>query len=86
MEETQVIKTRRSIREYTSDTIKGEVINDILDCARLTPTARNVQPWLIGAVTDREILGKLGSTCNTGSFIADAGACFAVFALRNEKY
>ncbi|MFH1787756.1 MAG: nitroreductase family protein [Candidatus Altiarchaeota archaeon] len=86
MDATEFIKSRRSIRAYTDDEVPGYVIDDVLDCARLAPTARNVQPWLIGAVTDKDLLARLGGMCNTGPFIADAGVCFAVFCLRDEKY
>lgn len=86
MDDTDCIKTRRSIRSYKSLEIPEYVVEDILDCARLAPTARNIQPWLIGAVTDKKLLTDLGNMCNTGPFIADAPLCFAVFCLANEKY
>ncbi len=80
------LKNRRSVRLYTDDEIGDDVVEDVLDCARLAPTARNAQPWLIGAVRDRSLLGKLGSLADYGGFIAAAGVCFAVFTLRDEKY
>jgi nitroreductase len=86
MDPTELIKSRRSVRRFKSYEVPAYVIDDILECARLAPTARNRQPWLFGAVTERRLLGELGSMCDTGSFIADAGVCFAVFCLRNEKY
>ncbi|MGB4132227.1 MAG: nitroreductase family protein, partial [Tepidanaerobacteraceae bacterium] len=41
----RVIKERRSIREYLPKPIPREVLEDILDCGRLAPSARNIQPW-----------------------------------------
>jgi nitroreductase len=49
---TEVIKKRRSVRKFEPKPISEEIIKDILDCARLAPTAINIQPWLFGAVTD----------------------------------
>ncbi|MFH1403401.1 MAG: nitroreductase family protein [Candidatus Altiarchaeota archaeon] len=86
MESTDLIKNRRSVRGYTQDRIPLDVLDDVLECARLAPTARNVQPWKIIAVTDRRILEKLGETCSTGPFIANAAVCFTVFCLKDEKY
>ena len=86
MDETDLIKERKSIRAYNDDEVPEYVIDDVLDCARLAPTARNIQPWLIGAVTDKKLLQELGGLSDTGPFIADAGACFTVFCLRDEKY
>jgi len=86
MDQTEQIKSRRSVRKYKPYEVPAYVIEDILECARLAPTARNEQPWLFGAVTDKQLLRGLGRLANTGPFIADAGVCFAVFTLRGEKY
>ncbi|VVB52703.1 Nitroreductase family protein [uncultured archaeon] len=86
MDATALFKSRSSVRKYKPQVIADKIIDDILDCARLAPTARNVQPWLIGAVTDKSLLKKLGSMVETGPFIANAAVCFAVFTQKNEKY
>lgn len=86
MDSTDLIKSRRSVRAFTVDEVPAKVVDDIMDCARMAPTARNMQPWLIGAVTDKDLLKGLGGLANTGSFIAGAPLCFAVFCLREEKY
>jgi nitroreductase len=61
-------------------------VADILDCGRLAPTARNVQPWIIGAVTDKILIKKIAECTYYGRFIAGAGVCFAVFCIKREKY
>ena len=45
MELKEVINKRRSIRKFKKDDIKKEVIEDILNCGRLAPSAKNRQPW-----------------------------------------
>ena len=77
MSKTKVIKDRRSIRSYKPDPVSEDVIRDILDCGRLAPTARNVQPWLLGAVTDAGLRGTLADMTEYGKFIADSPVCFA---------
>ncbi|MFC2162772.1 nitroreductase family protein [Candidatus Altiarchaeota archaeon] len=86
MECTDLIRSRHSVRRYTLDKIPDDVVTDILDCGRLAPTARNIQPWKIGAVKDRDLLLRIGDTCETGPFIKDCSVCFAVFCLKDEKY
>jgi nitroreductase len=83
---TKIIKQRRSVRRYKADPVPEEVIRDVLDCARLAPTARNKQPWLIGAVTDPELRGEIAHLADHGRFIDQAPVCFAVFSLKKEKY
>lgn len=83
---TMTIKSRRSVRKYRPTTIPQHVIQDVLDCGRLAPTARNLQPWLFGAVTDKKILGQLAELVPNGPFIADAAVCIAVFGRPDETY
>lgn len=83
---TKFIKQRRSVRSFTSDPVTESVIRDILDCARLAPTARNLQPWLLGAVTDQELRHRISDLTEYGKFIRESPVCFAVFTLASAKY
>jgi nitroreductase len=86
MDFTDIIRSRRSVRRYQEKSIPQKDIDDILNCARLAPTAINIQPWLIGCVTDNALLQKLAATADHGKFIKDAAACFAVFCEKSQKY
>ena len=56
----EVVKTRRSIRRYRSDPVPEEVLNQILDAARLSPSAGHRQPWHFILVKDAETKTRLG--------------------------
>ena len=86
MDFTDVIKSRRSIRRYQEKAIPQKDLDEVLLCAHLAPTAINIQPWLIGCVTDRALLQKLGEIADHGHFIKDAAACFTVFCEKGQKY
>ena len=45
METRKSIEERRSVRNYTKEKISWKNIEDILDCGRLAPSAKNRQPW-----------------------------------------
>ncbi|MCQ8894770.1 MAG: nitroreductase family protein [Methanolinea sp.] len=83
---TTIIKSRHSVRKYKPDTVEEKVIRDVLECARHAPTAMNLQPWLIGVIRDRELLGKIAGLTDHGKFIAEASVCFAVFGEKRTKY
>jgi len=55
----KVIKTRRSIRCYKPDPVPNEVLNQILEAARLAPSAGHHQPWHFIVVKDPETKKKL---------------------------
>lgn len=46
------IINRRSIRKYKSTDVSKEIMEDIIDCARLAPSAKNRQPWKFLIVKD----------------------------------
>ncbi len=82
----RVIKERRSVREYISKPIPKEVLEDILDCGRLAPSARNLQPWLFVVITEKQTKEKIAKLALYGKFIADAGACISVFCERDARH
>ena len=52
MELKETIKNRRSIRKYKNTEISKKIIEDLIDCARLAPSAINRQPWKFVIVTN----------------------------------
>ena len=41
----QVLKSRRSIRRYLTDTVQDDVLHKLLEAATWAPSAHNKQPW-----------------------------------------
>jgi nitroreductase len=83
---TQVMKSRRSVRKFERKPVPEEIVRDILDCARLAPTANNVQPWIFGAVADANLKRQVSELTDYGKFIKDCAVCFTVFADSTTKY
>lgn len=81
----ETIKKRRSVRKYLDKPISKEILKEIINAGRLAPTARNDQPWEFVAVTNRELLRKVGGATDYGKFICDAAACVVV-CCRDTKY
>jgi nitroreductase len=55
----EILQTRRSVRGYTSQTVKEEDIKVIFEAARVAPSACNSQTWRFIAVTDRALIQKI---------------------------
>lgn len=85
METFEAINTRVSIREYQTKPVDKHLIEKIIDAARRAPTARKVEPWEFIAVTQKDILEKLGSIADHGPFIKNAACCIAIFC-KDTKY
>ena len=52
MELKEAINKRRSIRKFNNSYISKDIIEDLIDCARLSPSAKNRQPWKFVIVKD----------------------------------
>jgi len=61
MDLIEAIKTRKSIRAFTSEKVPKNVIEDILNIAGRAPSAMNSQPWEFTVITG-DILDKIRST------------------------
>jgi nitroreductase len=72
MEFYEVIRTRRSVRSFKPDPIPEDVLERILDAARIAPSGSNRQPWLFIIVKDSEVKRKLAEYCSNQMFIAEA--------------
>jgi len=78
MDALRAIKERSSSRSFTDEPVPENVIEDIIDCARLAPTSRNLQPWEFIVVTDAGRLAEIADLADYGKFIARAAACIVV--------
>jgi len=78
MDILEVIKTRRSIREYKPDPISEEEINKILEAGRWAPSASNRQPWRFIVLRSMETKKKLADTLTWGGFLSQAPLGIAV--------
>ena len=85
MEALEAIKTRRSVRSFNEKPVSREIIEQIIDGARLAPSANNIQPWEFVVVTDQTVREEIANATDYGKFIADAPVCIAVFC-KDTKY
>jgi nitroreductase len=82
----EAIKKRRSHRAYLDKPISKEILEEIIDCARLAPTAINIQPWEFVVVTEKEMLEKIAAVTDYGKFIKSAAACVIVLSEGTKYY
>ncbi len=85
MQTQECLKSRHSTRVFNSKPIDKNIIEKIAESVRFAPSARNVQPWELIAITEKLMLARLGKIAENGSFIAECACCMAVFC-GNTKY
>ena len=68
-----MLKARRSIRNFSDKDVEKEKIDIILNSALLAPSSRSIRPWEFIAVTDKELLENLSKCKEHGSqFLTNA--------------
>lgn len=78
---SQLIKQRRSMRQYTDEELTQEQVVSLMQAALMAPSSKRNTPWQFVVVDDKEILNKL-SFCKAqaSQFIADAALAVVVMA------
>lgn len=77
----EILEHRRSIRKYTGERIPEETLEMIVKAGLLAPSGRNLQPWELIVVRDKETLEKLSKCRPSGpQMIAQADAAIVVAA------
>ena len=76
MDVSEVIRTKRAVRQFSDQPVPEEAIRDILNAGRRAQSSKNSQPWQFVVIRDKATLKDL-STC--GAYAGHlAGANFAV--------
>jgi nitroreductase len=72
------IRRVSQIRQYTTEPVPDEVVDQLLELARWTGSAKNGQPWRFIVVRDKERLKKIGALRPNITWLADAPLGIAI--------
>lgn len=84
MDAIEALKTRRSTRKYQKTPVSRDVLADMVDCARLAPTAMNRQLADFVVVTDRQRLAAVSAAIGHAPWMTQAPAAIAVLCREGE--
>ncbi|MGD8985033.1 MAG: nitroreductase family protein [Desulfobacteraceae bacterium] len=80
------IRTRRSIRKFTTDEVDDQTLDRIIEMGTWAPSGLNNQPWKFVIVRDRELRIELSRQTKYAHIIKGAPVCIAVFLDNDESY
>jgi nitroreductase len=86
MDLMDAIKTRRSIRKFKETPVPENLLKDVLNAARLAPSADNAQPWKIIVVRDEQMKHKVTQACNGQKFLVQAPVVLVVCGIPEEAF
>lgn len=82
----EAIMTRRTAREFTDKQVPDDVLLDILETAKWSPSPVNSQPWRFIIIKDKETLKKLREYAKYGKHLLDAPMAIAVVVTHIEGF
>jgi nitroreductase len=80
------IRTRRSVRRYKKKDIPEEVLKDVLEAARLAPSAANRQAWEMIVVKDPQLRTELVPLCKNQKFVAECSVFLVAIEDPTQKW
>lgn len=73
----EAIKKRKSVRRYLDKKIPEDILKEIMEAARLAPSASNRQPWKLVVVQDKKLRQQLMQASRNQSFVGEASVVIA---------
>jgi nitroreductase len=68
-----IAKSRYSCRSYSNAEVSSELLTNVMECARIAPSATNAQPWRFVIVTKEPLISQIAS-CYAATWLATAPA------------
>ena len=75
----EAIQARRSIRKFTPDPVPEEMVDQLIEAARLAPSGSNRQPWRFLVVRDTATRKKLREISLAQKFMEEAPVVIVCF-------
>lgn len=72
MDVLSAVKGRRSIRNYKNQPVEDEKLMKVLEAARLSPSAKNLQEWKFVVVKDKRTRQLLSEAAGNQLFVSKA--------------
>jgi nitroreductase len=87
MEALEALKTRRSVRAFTSRPVSLDTVRELIRAAMHAPSAGNEQPWHFIIITERELLDRIPDYHPYAGMLAEAPVAVLVCGdIREEKH
>lgn len=82
----ELIKNRRSVREFTEERVNEDLMEKILDAGRWAPSGLNNQPWKFMVISNQEIINGVSEYTKYKNTINAAKSLIMVFLDKEKSY
>ena len=82
----ELIKSRKSVRNFVYQKIDNNTIREILECGRWAPSGQNNQPWKVCIVAHPTVKRMIAEQSDYGSIIESAYVNLVIFLDLKRSY
>ena len=82
----KLIKTRRSIRRFTDESVSDELIDKIIEAGIWAPSGKNNQPWKFAIIKDQDLKAQVAELTHYSKCVLSAHVLIAVFLDNSSGY
>ena len=86
MDIIDIIKTRRSVREFEGKVVEDNVLEGVLDAGRWAPSGLNNQPWRFVVVRDEKVKNSVSQCTKYSRIVCGSNVLIAVFLDNDASY
>lgn len=86
MDVKAAIKGRRTVREFTDKMVSDDMVLEILETAKWSPSPVNSQPWKFIIIRDKDTLTQLKTYAKYGGHLLNAPMAIAVVVTHIEGF
>ncbi len=80
------IKSRKSVRNFIFETIKDDIIREVLECGRWAPSGTNNQPWNVKVIKYPTVKQLLANLTTDGGIIESSYISLVIFLDLQASY
>ena len=81
-----IIKSRRSVRKFSSEPVPDELIETVLEAGRWAPSGLNNQPWRFAVIKDASLRQAISELTHYPKIVLAAQVLIAVFLDAEKSY
>lgn len=82
----ELIKSRRSVRRFTTEPVGADLLEQILEAGRWAPSGQNNQPWRFVIVHSADVRRTMAGLTKYGKIIENAPVCICAFMHKPSMY
>jgi len=86
MDTIECIRSRRSVRNYTNQSVEQSLIRKLLENAIWAPSGKNGQPWKFKVITNKDLIDRISNLSTHSRWMRNAPCFIFVFLDKDRSY